>query len=144
MNDLFQTLDRMGIMPGGGTATGTSYTEHRVIRATLDERDPRVGDVVSPRLPEEPVVIQTNEPEIGLAVGDRVLIRYLDDPRARPEFYRLINRPSDTLNGLLSIHSPLAGVLAEASPGDEITIRIDGRDRPLLYMSLDREAPLAA
>lgn len=148
LDDLFQTLDRMEIKPVGAADTGSSYTEHRVIRVTRDMSEPNNNDpdgASSTSFAEEPAVIQAGkESDIGLAIDDRVLIRYLDDPRARPEFYRLGNQASDPLNGLLCLTSPLARALSEASPGDEITLNIGGQDRPLLYMSLDREARRAA
>ncbi len=55
----------------------------------------------------------------------------------------LTERASDPLNGLLSLSSPLAVALAEASPGDEITLRIGERDRMVLFMTLEREPRLA-
>ena len=87
-----------------------------------------------------------NEPETEtrLSVGDRIVIRYLDDSRSRPEFYMLTERASDPLNGLLSLSSPLAVALAEASPGDEITLHIGERDRTVLFMTLEREPRQAA
>jgi hypothetical protein len=70
--------------------------------------------------------------------------RFLDDPRSRPEFYILTERSSDPLNGFLSISSPLAIALTDASPGDEISIHIGDRERTVLYMNLERESRQAA
>lgn len=148
LDDLFQTLDRMEIHPVGATDTGASYTEHRVIRVTPDPTAAHGTDTppeFRPTSPEETIDTSTaNETEFGLSIGDRVVVRFLDDPRARPEFYRLTDRETDPLNGLLSITSPLALALADASPGDEISVRIGDRDRPLLFMTLDREQRQAA
>ena len=148
LDDLFQTLDRMGIKPVGATNTGTSYTEHRVTRRAAG------SDTTNENAPLESNAPLSIEPqsetasisgiEIGLSIGDRVLIRYLDDPRARPEFYRVTDRASDPLNGLLSITSPLAKALSDATPGDEITVNIADRERTLLFMSLDKEPRQAA
>jgi hypothetical protein len=85
-----------------------------------------------------PPVVRTDTSS-QLSVGDRIVIRYLDEPRARPEFHIITERPSDPLNGLLSLHSPLAVALNDASAGDEITIRIGDRDRTLLFMTLEKE-----
>jgi hypothetical protein len=75
-----------------------------------------------------------------LLSGDRVVVRFLDDPKAGPLCYVLTERSDDRLNGYLSLLSPMAKSLAEASPGDEI-IASDGKnDRPMLYISLEREA----
>lgn len=65
----------------------------------------------------------------SLAAGDRIVIRYLVDPRSCPECYILTERASDARNGFLSVSSPLAVALADASPGDEfrfiLVIRIE-------------------
>ena len=37
LDDLFQTLDRMGIAPVGMVSSSAEYTEHRVIRASGEE-----------------------------------------------------------------------------------------------------------
>jgi transcription elongation GreA/GreB family factor len=84
----------------------------------------------------EQVDIPTNA---SLAAGDRIVIRFLDDPRSRAECYILTERASDPRNGFLSVSSPLGVALADASPGDEIALRIGDRDRTVLYMNLLRE-----
>jgi Transcription elongation factor, GreA/GreB, C-term len=80
----------------------------------------------------------------SLGAGDRIVVRYLDDPRSRVECYILTERAGDARNGFLSLSSPLAAALADASPGDEIAIRIGDRDRTVLYMNLVREPRRAA
>ena len=142
LDDLFQSLDRMGIKPVGNAYSESKFTEHRVTRAkpkadsasddiavTEPESDGPTGQVDIPTPATPP------DASSQLSVGDRIVIRYLDDPRARPEFHLLTERPSDPLNGLLSLRSPLAIALADASPGDEITIRIGAHDRPVLFMN---------
>jgi hypothetical protein len=59
--------------------------------------------------------------------------------KARPLCYVLTERSDDRLNGYLALSSRLAKSLSEASPGDEILIDEGGGERPLLYMSLERE-----
>jgi transcription elongation GreA/GreB family factor len=76
--------------------------------------------------------------------GDRIVIKYLDDQKARPECYVITNGPSDKINGLLSLTSPLALALSDASPGDEVTIQLGDRECPVLYLSLERETQRAA
>ena len=142
LDDLFQTLDRMGIKPVGSASSESIFTEHRVTRtkskANSANDDEGVGTPES-RGQTVPlnISIPATRPDSSsqLSVGDRIVIRYLDDPRARAEFHVLTERPSDPLNGLLSLHSPLAIALADASPGDEITIRIGSHDRPVLFMN---------
>ncbi len=143
MDDLFQTLDRMGIKPGGGTISGSLYTEHRVVRVKVsksitDDHEFQTRSELTSQLEK------VEDEDMTLAAGDRVVIRYLDEPSARQEFYVLSERASDPMNGLLSISSPLAKALAEASPGDEIVIRIGDRDRTVLYMNLERQPRQAA
>jgi transcription elongation GreA/GreB family factor len=142
LEDLFQTLDRMNIKPMEGKPFEPRYTEHRVVKAKSDVgatigkgigsgQDSSVQSTVADRgKPDDDTV---------LLAGDRVIIRYLDDPRSRSEFYILTDRASDPLNGLLSLSSPLTSALSDASPGDEITIHIGDRDRTLLFVALDRE-----
>ncbi|ULO25111.1 AAA domain-containing protein [Methylocystis sp. SB2] len=127
LDDLFQTLDRMAIKPVGGTISSSRYTEHRVVKVGID-----------------PTSVAGQDDDTRLSVGDRIVIRYLDDPRSRPEFYTLTECASDPLNGFLSISSPLAKALADASPGDEIGFRVDDRERTILYMNLERESRQAA
>ena len=127
LDDLFQTLDRLDIKPVGGMASGSFYTEHRVVR---------VGS--------GPTTVTGKEDDTLLSAGDRIVIRYLDEPRARPGMHILTERASDPLNGFLSISSPLAIALTDASPGDEIGIRVGDRERTVLYMNLEREPRQAA
>ncbi len=137
LDDLFQTLDRMEIKPVGIATAASSYTEHRVVRNVDDTANSAAGteDNLS--------TMQAEDNDTALAVGDRVIIRYLDDERAKQEFYILTDRASDPLNGLLSLSSPLAIALTEAAPGDEIALRIDDRERNLFYISLERDVRLA-
>ena len=146
LDDLFQTLDRMGIKPVGTAPSRSSFTEHRVTRAkpeaapandSLELAGPGSGGQTG-QVDSAPPVVRTDTSS-QLSVGDRIVIRYLDEPRARPEFHVLTERPSDPVNGLLSLHSPLAVALNDASAGDEITIRIGDRDRTLLFMTLEKE-----
>jgi very-short-patch-repair endonuclease len=151
LDDLFQTLDRMSIKPVGSASSESIFTEHRVTRAKSKANS--ANDDEGMGIPESSgqtgpldISIPATRPDSSsqLSVGDRIVVRYLDDPRARPEFHILTERPSDPLNGLLSLQSPLALALADASPGDEITIRIGNRDRSVLFMTLEREPRQAA
>jgi transcription elongation GreA/GreB family factor len=151
LDDLIQTLDRMDIKPIGCAPSGLRHTEHRVTKAKRDIVSPTDDAMAAgseSSVPTEHVVTPPSvaEPDVDtrLSIGDRILIRYLDDPRSRPEFYILTERASDPLNGLLSLSSPLAVALAEAVPGDEITIRTGDRDRTVLFMMLEREPRQAA
>jgi transcription elongation GreA/GreB family factor len=77
--------------------------------------------------------------DAGLLAGDRIVIRYLDDPRSRQECYILTDKANDQLNGLLSLSSPLAKALSDALPGDEVSLFLGDRERTVIFMSLHRE-----
>ena len=142
LEDLFQTLDRMGIAPVGMASSSSEYTEHRIIRASREEDRPdqKGGEA---NVLEDPEAIADDgarsDPDAGLRVGDKIIIRYLDDPRSRQECYILTDKANDQLNGLLSLSSPLAKALCDALPGDEVSLSLGDRERTVLFMSLDRE-----
>jgi very-short-patch-repair endonuclease len=146
LNDLFETLDRMGIRPVGAASVSAKYTEHRTVRVKKDDDDKAVsaetvrGSVTQP--PSDDVL--EDEAESRLVPGDRIIVKYLDDPKARPECYVMTCGTSDKVNGLLSLASPLALALSDASPGDEVTIQLGDLKRPILYLSLERDAPTGA
>ena len=98
------------------------------------------GSVTQP--PSDDVL--EDEAESRLVPGDRIIVKYLDDPKARPECYVMTCGTSDKVNGLLSLASPLALALSDASPGDEVTIQLGDLKRPILYLSLERDAPTGA
>ena len=88
--------------------------------------------------------VSEDEAASRLVPGDRIVIKYLDDQKARPECYVITDGPSNKINGLLSLTSPLALALSDASPGDEVTIQLGDRECPVLYLSLERETQRAA
>jgi hypothetical protein len=151
LEDLFRTLDRMDIKPVGGTIFGSRHTEHRVVRGKNDagvtnDGEPKTRSELTAQSEkvDTPTPVTGEVDDASLAAGDRIVIRYLDDPRSRAECYTLTERASDPRNGFLSVLSPLAVALADAAPGDEIAIRIGDRDRTVLYMNLVREPRRAA
>jgi very-short-patch-repair endonuclease/transcription elongation GreA/GreB family factor len=138
LEDLMQTLDRMGIKPLGSVSSSSKYTEHRTAQGKRD-----TSGLTQTSLKIDIAMSVTNSEcdfDTSLSAGDRVVIRYLDDPKSKPESYLLTERADDPLNGLLCLSSPLAKALSESSPGDEIPVRIDERDRTVLFMTLEREA----
>jgi len=142
LDDLFQTLDRMGITPVGMVGSSAEYTQHRVIRASGEEAGSgQEGGAAGVVDNLEANVADGVEPDAGagLLVGDRIVIRYLDDPRSRQECYILTDQANDQLNGLLSLASPLAKALSDALPGDEVSLSLGDRERTVLFMSLHRE-----
>jgi very-short-patch-repair endonuclease len=151
LDDLIQTLERMEIKPIGVETSTRSFTQHRVIAAPrgevpLDDLDAEIASMGSARQQPLNTDSVTREPEVEtiLAAGDRVVIRYLDDERLRPEFYILSDRASDPKNGYILLSSPLGQALSEAAPGDEFMLKVGEAERPVLFMSLERESVQAA
>ena len=141
-DDLLQTLERSGIRPMGATAAPAQYTEHRSTRGFNDEGEAGDGagaSVISIDRSGHGQPPASSTTDNQLSSGDRVVLRFLDDPKAHPVCYILTERSDDRLNGYLSLSSPLAKALAEASPGDEIIAHDGKSDRPILFVSLERE-----
>lgn len=142
LDDLLQTLSRMGIEPIGSAPDVSSYTEHRTAKAREDESSPPEEE--AKRGQDEAAATPESDVETRLIAGDRIVIRYVDDAKSKPEFFLLTERADDPLNGLLSLSSDLAMALSEASPGDEISVRVGDRDRVVLFMTLERERQATA
>jgi very-short-patch-repair endonuclease len=141
-DDLLQTLERSGIRPMGATAAPAQDTEHRSTRGFSEEGyagDEAGASVISIGRSGhgQPPAFSTTDNQ--LSSGDRVVLRFLDGPRSHPVCYILTERSDDRLNGYLSLSSPLAKALAEASPGDEIIAHDGKSDRPILFVSLEPE-----
>jgi transcription elongation GreA/GreB family factor/very-short-patch-repair endonuclease len=140
--DLLATLDRMKIMPIEREAAGRGFSEHFSRKAkSADEPNATSGDNVSPF---EGHAEQEGEVQSSLQEGDRVVIRYLDIEPSRPEFFVLSTTLDDRINGYLLLTSPLGLALAGGSPGDELTVLEDGRERAFLFVSLETAAAKAA
>ena len=126
----------------GATAAPAQYTEHRSTRGFNEEGEAGDGagaSVISIDRSGHGQPPASSTTDNQLSSGDRVVLRFLDDPKAHPVCYILTERSDDRLNGYLSLSSPLAKALAEASPGDEIIAHDGKSDRPILFVSLERE-----
>ena len=134
----------MGIKPVGAASASAKCTEHRTVRAKKDGDKAEAAETVRRSIVQPASDVSEDEAASRLVPGDRIVIKYLDDQKARPECYVITNGPSDKINGLLSLTSPLALALSDASPGDEVTIQLGDRERPVLYLSLERETQKAA
>jgi hypothetical protein len=141
-DDLLQTLERGEIRPVGAMTDPAQYTEYRSTRGfskSGEAGDATVTSVVPIERsgPDRPPASSTTDNQ--LSSGDRVVLRFLDEPKGHPVCYILAERSDDRVNGHLSLSSPLAKALAEAAPGDEI-IAHDGKgERSVLYISLEPE-----
>jgi hypothetical protein len=145
IDDLTATLERNGIHPFGATSAASTYTEHRTVRSTDSDPQSPSGEIPSElaRLDQEGDDPAGSAPTM-LKAGDRVVIRFLDEKDAKPECYILSEQSDDRLNGVLSLSSPLAKVLADAAQGDEITALLDGKERLFMFVSLESELRKAA
>jgi transcription elongation GreA/GreB family factor len=140
--DEYKALERSGIRPMGATVAPAQYTEHRSTRGFSEEGEAGDGAGASVISIErsgrvQPPAFSTTDNQFSS--GDRVVLRFLDDPKAHPVCYSLTERSDDRLNGYLSLSSPLAKALAQASPGDEIIAHDGKSDRPILFVSLEPE-----
>ena len=134
----------MGIKPVGAASASAKCTEHRTVRAQKDDHKAEAAETVRRSIVQPASDVSEDEAASRLVPGDRIVIKYLDDQKARPECYVITDGPSNKINGLLSLTSPLALALSDASPGDEVTIQFGDRERPVLYLSLERETQKAA
>lgn len=141
-DDLLETLERNEIRPIGTTPAASQYTEHRSARGFAEE-DPTEGGATASVVSIERFGHGQSQPpanaDTQLLSGDRVVVRFLDDPKTGPLCCVLTERSDDRVNGYLSLLSPMAKALVEASPGDEIIANDGKSDRPVLFVSLDRD-----
>lgn len=148
LEDLVRTLDQMDIKPVGAVPVTRSYTAHRVIPAEEAETKGTdgvgSGAVKGTDTGSSVSKGQKEDIEERPAVGDRVMIRYIDDERARPESYILSDKNNDPRNGVLALSSPLGRALSEAAPGDEFTLRDGDRERTVLFVAMERVSGQAA
>lgn len=106
MADLFATLDRHGIHPNGGEVRQPTYTEHRVAKPSTPDAEPERT---------KPAAATSR---IGIQIGDRAIVRYLDDNKSA-SFVLSANR-DDLVNGFVSTSSPLGSQLLGANEEDEV------------------------
>ena len=93
MADLFAILNRMGVDPGGSERAATHYTDH-VIAEPVNRRDEN-ETMQAPELSSP----SSREPSDAIAIGDRVVIQYLDDRKQLA--VTLTRNRDDVVNGLL-------------------------------------------
>ncbi|WP_244549230.1 AAA domain-containing protein [Bradyrhizobium canariense] len=123
VGDLLTTLEQMGIRPIGGQIEPYRYTEHRVVGEPIES------------LPADDNANAANLGSgAGLAIGDRVVIKFVDRDSQRPLSYAIGEGQSDEQNGYLSINSELARALSRAEPEEEITAELEGQERRFIFM----------
>lgn len=74
----------------------------------------------------------------GVSVGDRVVIRYLDDDKTAT--YTLSDKQNDPANKVLATTSPLGKQILGLVEEDETQIEVAGRLRPILIIRIERQA----
>jgi hypothetical protein len=105
------------------------YTLHikappKVLPSTADSADP--NDTGAPAARD------------GIAIGDRVVIQYLDDRKQLA--VTVTGDRNDSVNGFLSCSSPLGAKLLGKSEDDESEITVEGRTRRVLILKVERLA----
>ena len=143
LNDLLETLTRMGIEPlGEGEAAGPErrFTEHRTIEpaAAGSSAPPEVVGI------DLGIVESVNAaaPAPGIGLGDRVVLVFSDDQKRISA--RLSEGGNDLEKGRLAIGSPLGLAIRGAEEGDEVELPLEnGRQRKVLIESVEKNAPVA-
>jgi very-short-patch-repair endonuclease len=146
MNDLVETLTRMGIEPVAKGESGhpqRRFTEHRII-------EPAPTAAEQPEMPEfSGIELGTVEggtasvaPAAGTAVGDKVVLLFSDDNKRISA--RLSEGTNDLEKGRLSVSSPLGQAILGAEEGDEVELPLEnGRQRKVLIESVEKH-PVSA
>jgi transcription elongation GreA/GreB family factor len=140
MEDLFATLTAMGIEPSRGEGRPNAYTLHRTVPARSQANPDLLQDS-----PAEAVAGSSSRKEArngdgGIRVGDRVVVRYLDDGK----FMTLtVSKDRDELsNGVIAATSPLGQRLVGANEEDEVDFAAGDRVRRVLIVRRERAAAM--
>lgn len=127
MADLFMTLDRMGIQPAQEEARDDSYTEHRVAKASA------LGAGYKPDVPPRSAA------QAGIQIGDRIIVRYLDDNKTIS--FVLSGERDDPINGIVNASSPLGSRLLGCNEEDEVEFEANSVVRRVLVVRVERAPP---
>jgi very-short-patch-repair endonuclease len=143
-DDLFATLERHGIEPSEGATGGGVFTAHITAPAAQAK-----GDTFEPEAEQQPPPQAQTRNEInaknneklaesshGIRVGDRVVIRYLDDNKSAT--FTLSPTRDDLTNGFLAVNSPLGRELVGLTEEDETDFEVNGRMRRVLIVRTER------
>ena len=125
MADLFGLLDRLGIHPAASETRERGYTEHRTATAS------------KPDTAAESTELTKAAARGGIEVGDRVIVRYLDDNKTMS--FVLSSDRDDPVNGFVSTNSPLGSQLLGCNEEDEVEFVANGVTRRVLVVRTERE-----
>jgi very-short-patch-repair endonuclease len=129
MADLFDTLGRNGIQPAPTETSARAYTEHR------DAKPKRLEPEAESKRPAK-----TGSSE-GIRVGDRVIVRDLDDNKTMS--FELSATRDDPVNGFVSISSTLGAQLIGCHQEDEIEFEASDKTKRILIVRTEREKAVA-
>jgi very-short-patch-repair endonuclease len=132
LGDLLATLEGMNIRPVGSQAKPYSYTEHRIVGEQIES------------LPVDGADGSGLGSGVQLAIGDRVVIKFVDLEDQRPLSYVISEELSDEQNGYLGINSELALALSRAEPEEEVTAMLKAKERRFVFMIHDPAVMQAA
>ncbi|TXM64396.1 AAA domain-containing protein [Methylobacterium sp. WL120] len=149
MLDLFETLERAGIEPGGAAELQSGYTLHLTAARSGDTvgrlHDASPNDsAIEPSADHDLQVgsgkLKGDHSAGGVKAGDRIVLRYLDDNKTVT--FTLAHGHHDEANGRLPVNSPLGSKLLGVSEEDEIEFDAGGRIRRVLVLRTERpQAP---
>ena len=125
MADLFGLLDRLGIHPAPSETREGGYTEHRT--ATASKLDTAAESTKPTK----------SAARGGIEIGDRVIIRYLDDNKTMS--FVISSDRDDPVNGFVRASSPLGSQLLGCNEEDEVEFVANGVTRRVLVARTERE-----
>jgi very-short-patch-repair endonuclease len=147
LNDLVETLTRMGIEPPGKSETGRPerrFTEHRTIEPAAAEPSAQ-GEVAGIDLSalEDESADAAAPSAAGIGLGDKVVLLFSDDQKRIS--VRLSEGGNDLKKGRLAIGSPLGKAILGAEEGDEVELALEnGRQRKVLIESVEKNPAFVA
>ena len=136
MNDLLATLNRLGIEPIGRDGALTVHTLHKTA-PTASEPAEGLDPAEVPRADAE-AGDGAAAPGGGIRVGDRLIVRYLDDNKSAA--FTLSKDRDDPSNGVLGAASPLGRELLGLAEEDEVEFETAGQIRRVLIVKTERAA----
>jgi very-short-patch-repair endonuclease len=148
LNDLLETLTRIGIEPigkGGPVRSERRFTEHRTIEPPAPSVQPpapaEVEEIVPGAFADKPAEA-TTPAAAGIGLGDKVVLVFSDNQKRIS--VRLSEAGGDLEKGQLAIGSPLGKAILGADEGDEVELPLENeRHRKVLIEGVEKgQAPV--
>ena len=141
LNDLVETLTRMGIEPVWKGEPGRPerlFTEYRTIKPAAEPH--AQGEVGIDLSGLEHDTTDAAVGAAGIGLGDKVVLVFSDDHKRISA--RLSERGDDPEQGRLAIGSALAKAILGAEEGDEVELLLEnGQQRKVLIESVEKSPP---